>query len=200
MKIWIVAVAGGLCTTAYVLSGARDRPAEPAPRAPPGRPVMAPPRPPRLETVSPRPSVAAPAIERTSEPTDAPAGKPARTAAEVRDGFELVFQAEPVDLAWSQRTAEALTRGVQAVLPVGSRLQHVECRGTLCRIETSHGDLAAYHSYVLGAFQDRDTRVTTSAMYATLIGEPAPGKPVASVAFVARDGNELPDLETLHGR
>ena len=61
----------------------------------------------------------------------------------------------------------------------------------------SRADLQAYRAYMLDAFQGTETRVTHSAMFVTVLGEPVPGKPVVSVAFVARDGTELPDVESL---
>ena len=204
MKIWIAVLASGSCAAAIIWS-LREGPAEPAVRVPAARAVksvaMAPLSTPSL-TLEPVRPVAAPAPAEpaaTSDSAEAPEAKPRLTRGELRDGFESFFQNDPHDAAWSQRTTDALTRGVHAVLPTGSRLQRLECRGTLCRIETSHADLDAYHVYTVGAFQGPETRVTTSAMFQTVVGEPVAGKPVVAVAFLARDGNELPDVETMLG-
>jgi hypothetical protein len=222
MKFWMAVIASGLCVIAWFMWSLRDRPAEPVARAPSARtakPVVMAPRAnpsPALEPV--RPAAAAPAAEpaaptetaptetaptetaptetaptETAEPSTA---KPAPNRGGMRDGLETLFQSDPYDPAWSQRTTETLTRGIHAVLPEGSRLQRLECRGRLCRIETSHADVDGYRAYTQGAFQGPETRVTTGAVFGTVIGEPVPGKPIAAVAFVARDGQELPDLET----
>jgi hypothetical protein len=205
MKIWIAVLASGFCAAAIMWS-LRERPAEPAARVPAARAVkpvvMAPLSKPSPALEPARPVAAAPAAAEpvaTSETAEAPPAKPAPSRAEVRDGLETLFQSDPYDPGWSQRTTETLTRGVHAVLPSGSRLQRVECRGTLCRIETSHADLDAYFVYTKDAFQGSKTRVTTSGVFQTVVGEPASGSPVVAVAFLARDGNELPDVEALVG-
>jgi hypothetical protein len=205
MKIWMAVLASGLCVIAWFLWSLRDGPAEPAVRAPVARAVkpvvMAP-----LSSPSPRldpvhPAAAVPATAEPVAPSDSaepPRAKPTPTREEMRDGFETLFQSDPYDAGWSQRTTETLTRGIHAVLPPGSRLQRLECRGTLCRVETSHADLEAYRTYTQDAFMGQ-TRLTTGAAFGTVLGEPVPGRPVVAVAFLARDGNELPDVEALVG-
>lgn len=201
MKTWIAVLAGGSCAVACILWSLRDGPAEPAARVPAARAVkpvaMAPSSNPSSTLEPVRPAAAAPAAAEpaTGDSAQAPPANPVRTRGEVRDGLEAVFQNDPYDAAWSQQTAATLTRGIHAVLPPGSRLERLDCRGTLCRIETSHADLEAYRVYTLDTFQGHDTRVITGAAFQTVVGEPVPGKPVVAVAFVARDGHDLPDLE-----
>jgi hypothetical protein len=201
MKIWMAVLASGLCVIACFLWSLRDGPPEPAARAPAARAakplVMAPPSspPPTLDPVRPAPAVPATAEPvATSDSAEPPRAEPSPTRGDMREGLETFFQNDRYDPAWSQRTTETLTQGIHAVLPSGSRLQRLECRGTLCRIETSHADLDAYRTYTQDAFMGQ-TRLTTGAAFGTVVGEPVPGRPVVAVAFVARDGNELPDLE-----
>jgi hypothetical protein len=205
MKIWMAVLASGLCVIAWFLWSLRDGPARPAARAPAARavkPVVMTPLSnpsPRLDPI--RPAAAAPATaepDATSDSAEAAGAKPSPTRVEMREGLETFFQSDSYDPAWSQRTTETLTRGIHAVLPSGSRLQRLECRGTLCRIETSHADLDAYRTYTQDAFMGQ-ARLTTGAAFGTVVGEPVPGRPVVAVAFLARDGNELPDVETLVG-
>ena len=203
MKLWAaVVLTGGLCVIAYLMIEVREPPAAPA-----GHVHRSPPRPVRTLAVpdtSPAPELSPvrkvapdPAVARSSEDTEAKHARPAPSPAEVRDGFDAWFHAEAVDLAWSQRTTDALTRGLQAVLPAGSRLQRLECRGTLCRVETSHANLDEFHSYARDAFNNRETRVTTSGAFASLLGDPSRGGPMVSVAFLAREGTQLPGLDVL---
>jgi hypothetical protein len=206
MKIWIAVLACGFGAVAIMWS-LREGPAEPAARVPAARAVkplvMAPLSKPSPMLEPARPVAAAPAAAAPAATTDsaeAPGAKPAPSRGEVRDGLETIFQSDPYDPAWSQRTTETLTRGVHAVLPPGSRLQRVECRGTLCRIETSHADLEAYTVYTKDAFQGPKTRVATGGVFQTVVGEPVPDQPVVAVAFLAREGNELPDVESLPTR
>jgi hypothetical protein len=68
----------------------------------------------------------------------------------------------------------------------------VECRSELCRIETVHPDLAGFQRYVGDAFAALDARIATSPVMASVLGDPAPGQPVIAVAFIGREGTELP--------
>jgi hypothetical protein len=203
MKIWMAVIASGLCVIAWFMWSLRDGPAEPVARSPSARAAkpmaMAPRSNPSPMLEPPRPAAAAPAAAEpaaTSDSAEAAPARPTPSHGEMRDGLETLFQSDPYDPAWSPRTTETLTRGIHAVLPEGSRLQRLECRGRLCRIETSHADADAYRAYTQGAFQGPETRVTTGGVFGTVIGEPVPGKPIVAVAFLARDGQELPDLET----
>jgi hypothetical protein len=135
-----------------------------------------------------------PGAERASSGTKRMPGSPE----EMRDRLEERFLSEAVDPAWTGGATESLARGVRAVLPAGSRLTRIECRATLCRIETGHPDLNEFRTYAHAAFLDRETRVGTSGGFASLIGEPPAGAgPVAGVAYLAREGKEMPSPEAL---
>jgi hypothetical protein len=129
-------------------------------------------------------------------PAPAPAG-PAPTSEEMRDRLDAFFSAEAVDPAWNQQAAATLTRGIQAALPAGSGLRRLECRGTLCRIETSHLDADAFRAYAKDAFLERETRVGSSGFFANLLGDPAAGGPVVAVAYVVREGKHMPGPDEL---
>lgn len=198
-----VLLGGGLCVIAYFKHGTREPSAAPGVSAhpsPTSKPVRMVPfsgnTPHRV--LNPIREVAADrVVTKPGEDAEITHAKPAPSAAEVRDGFDAFFHAETADPAWSQRMTDALMKGIQAVLPAGSRLQRLECRGTLCRIEISHTDLEEFHTYTRDAFSNLETRVTTGALFTTLLGDPTPGRPVVSVAFLAREGTELPSLETV---
>lgn len=135
--------------------------------------------------------------ERTDDATVGGNAKPAPSSEQVRDRFETFFSTEAVDPAWNREAADTLAKGVHAVLPAGSSLRRIECRGTLCRVETSHVDVAGFRAFAQHAFLDRETRVGSSGFFASLLGEPAPDGAVTAVAYLAREGKELPGPESL---
>jgi hypothetical protein len=55
------------------------------------------------------------------------------------------FATEAVDPAWKVR--EELARRVAEILPGSSRLRSLECRSTMCRVETAHADDRSYREF-----------------------------------------------------
>jgi hypothetical protein len=205
MKTWIAIMsAATLALAIYSAVAPDDRPASPralgardaalaVPRSA-ERPPLAPA--PRM----PMPSGAPLEITRGAsepEPNATMNSKPAPSATEARDRFEAYFAAEVVDTGWSRGAADTLTSGIQAVLPAGSNLLRLECRGTLCRVETSHLDVDGFRTFSQHAFLDRETRVGSSGFFASLLGDPAQDGPVTAVAYLAREGKALPGPEAL---
>src|SRR3954463_8996526 len=62
------------------------------------------------------------------------------------------FRAQTRDVEWSSKAAEEINRALLTDLTRGSRIEKVECRMDLCRVETSHDDVPAYQSFVRSAF------------------------------------------------
>jgi hypothetical protein len=135
-----------------------------------------------------------PPVPRTPPDAEPPSSE------QVRDGLEAFFHAEAVDSTWSQATADKLTRGIQGALRPGSRLQRVECRQTLCRIETSHPDIAEFRAYVHDTYLGHDIDIPSGGTFVGVLGEPTAGSPVVAVAYMAGKGNELPGPELLSAR
>jgi hypothetical protein len=200
MKLWIIAIAAlglGLATH-LTLQGAADAPPPAATSTAPPTAKAARPRPApwiaELALPSPRDRATAPDAAREAAPA-AVAAPPSE--AEVRGRFDTVFTAERIDAAWHRGAADAVTRGLAAALPAGSAVRSVECRGTMCRIETSHTDPEAFRDYARRAFLDPDTRLTRSGFFASLAEPPTGGGDTVGVAFIAREGHELPGPEAL---
>jgi hypothetical protein len=204
MKLWIIIIA----TTALGIAIHRvtDPGSDPEPpaAAPAPAPGANPPRAPRAwaEVRGPArsaalPELAEPGHAAAEAPPSAPepAG-PSPTSEQVRDGFESLFRAEPVDTTWSRGAADTLGRGIGAVLPAGSKLGGIECRDTLCRIETSHADPDEFRTYARSAFLDHDKRVSSSGFFASIVRAPA-GGPLTAVVYLTREGKELPGPEAL---
>ncbi len=144
-----------------------------------------------------RPVLTAPAhpvADRGEHAADAPAARDGAaaevpTVADMGARIERAFVAEPS--ATSPELARDLDTAVRAVLPAGSAVHRVECRGALCRIETAHLGLDELRDFAQRAFQGANP-VSKGPVFFSLLGEPEPGQPVVAVAYVGREGAELP--------
>jgi hypothetical protein len=111
----------------------------------------------------------------------------------IRERLDDYFARERPDPVWApdaQRTAEARIVGA---IPKTSEVRSIECRASMCRIETVHQDLDHYQQYVHRAFMDPETHLWNGGFFATLLGEPTEGR-VTTVAYLARDGEALPSM------
>lgn len=111
------------------------------------------------------------------------------TVEEVRDHIEASFVAAP--RVASKDVAPSLESGLRAVLPVGSSVRSIECRGSLCRVETMHRGLAEVREFARRAFQELP-RVSNGPAFLSPLDEPAPGMPVVAVAYIGCEGTALP--------
>lgn len=160
---------------------------------------------PRAETArseAPRPAPEPVASIRVGEaPAPAPAveaqPKPPMEAAEVRDHLEVTFTQQRADGQSddARRTAEAR---LTAVLPATAKLQSLECRTSMCRIETVHQSAESYQQFVKGAFLDPKTKIWNAGFFSTQLIDPVDGKLVI-ISYLARDGEELPPIAELSG-
>jgi len=114
--------------------------------------------------------------------------------ADVRDHMERVFVDEKPDLNWSRTAERTAETRLRSLMPEGGTLRSVECRASLCRIETSHEGLDEYREFVERAFMKMDTQVWNGPSYSTPLDDKAAehGFPLTFVSFLAREGHELP--------
>lgn len=116
-----------------------------------------------------------------------PSSTGAPTGSDLRDHVEMAFRADP-RVAASRDSERDLADSVRAVLPAGSTLREVECRSTMCRIETTHLDAGEFHDFMKRGFLAHDAPLATRPVLAGMPAEPRPGQPVLAVAYVGRDG------------
>lgn len=132
-------------------------------------------------------------------PAPAPAAeappKPPMEAAEVRDHLEGTFTQQRADVQSDEARQTAEAR-LTAVLPATAKLQSLECRTSLCRIETIHQSAESYQQFVKGAFLDPKTKIWNAGFFSTQLTDPVDGKLVI-VSYLARDGEELPPIAEL---
>jgi hypothetical protein len=133
------------------------------------------------------------------EPSGATPGAPppARapvTSTEIRVRYDAKFNDERADAEWSRASQATATTKLSAVLPPSSELKSVECRASMCKIETLHQDVEHYQAFAQSAFMDSTTVPWNGGFFSTGAVEPGTGKFLA-VAYLSREGQELPQLE-----
>jgi hypothetical protein len=143
----------------------------------------------------PVPAPAAPVAE--PQPLPGPVAAPQPPPVEVvSDRIEERFGTEPPDTAWARDAEHTAAGGVRAALPEHSLLRSVECRASMCRIETEHADLDGSQSFVRTAFMTPGRQVWNGGFLSMRAGDSTDGK-VVTVTYLAREGRELPMQELL---
>jgi hypothetical protein len=145
-----------------------------------------------LRQIAARPTQQEPVPPTTTPAPEAPQAR-APTPAEVRDKLDGVFAGEQVDTKWAQEARAKAEGKLAAAMPATSALRSVECRASMCRVETVHEDLGSYRQFVEKAFQDPETRVWNGGFFSTPVDKRDDGTLVI-VAYLAREGEALPPL------
>ncbi|WP_433926504.1 hypothetical protein AB3662_26660 [Sorangium cellulosum] len=163
-------------------------------RDPPPREDAAPGQAPAQAADARSPSPAAPDAEGPGEGAAEKPAAPPMEPEEVRFRLDTVFHDESVDRAWTAGAQATAQRRLSAVLPETSRLRSIECRASLCRVESAHQDPDSYNRFVYGAFHDPATKLWNGGSFATVLPDPDEEGRVVTVAYLARDGHSLPPV------
>jgi hypothetical protein len=114
---------------------------------------------------------------------------PEISVGELHKRYEGSFRGEAVDAAWAGQAKSIADAKLSAILPSGSSIRGLECRATMCRLETAHKDYASYVSFVRAAFTNPDQAPWNAESYsAPLNDNPADG---VFVTYIAREGRSL---------
>jgi hypothetical protein len=126
-------------------------------------------------------------------PATAPAPAAAHPPAPVdpRVQLDAAFLAERADPAWTGGAGRLAEARIGGALPPGSALRALECRASLCRIETEHPDLPHYRQFFQRAFIDQDSRAWNGAVTTAELTEAGDGS-VHVISYLAREGAPLP--------
>ncbi len=130
---------------------------------------------------------------------DAAASKPEMSDEEMKTvvlaSVFSTFDAEPSDAAWSNGASRQLTQAVHAGLPKGSRVEKVECKSTLCKVDTHHKDLDEFRAFVSDAIMSRERQIWNGGSYSAVIEQSDDG--VVAVTYLAKEGQSVPYPEIL---
>jgi hypothetical protein len=144
----------------------------------------------RLALATPQAGSAAPNAAVSAEPA-----RPVYTATAAQIDARLTnrFGHEPADAAWSRPAQALLDSHIRAGLPDGSRVVSLECRQTMCRVESEHTSLAIYARFVNEALLF-PTGGWNGPVMTQILSQAGPQ--ITSVAYLLRDGEDFaPYLE-----
>jgi hypothetical protein len=149
-----------------------------------------------LEREKPSPAVgsARPTSDERPDNVDAPGNNAgsALTEEERRAHVNAAFTAETADPSWKPEASVRST--LNELLPKGASVASIECRRSLCRVETSHPNAESQRSYVQAVGLPGPTQASRPFAGA-LFDEGTPsadGREVRSVTYFTRPGFELP--------
>lgn len=149
---------------------------------------------------APRPALAPAAPKQAAEEpapeADPPPTPPPMEVIEVRDRLEVSFAEQRADARWSGEARHTAETRLSTVLPETSKLQSLECRTSMCRIETVHEGLESYRQFVQGAFMNPETKLWNGGFFSTELAAPVDGK-LVTVSYLAREGEDLSPVAEL---
>ena len=109
-----------------------------------------------------------------------------RTREDLRDSAEAQFVAEGYDRAWSSEAASLLRSKLTSHLSKALNLVSLECRESLCRLETSHRDLKEFQEFQRGSLTAHDFGWDGPILYAPLKTQNSGD--VIAVTYLTRPG------------
>lgn len=143
-----------------------------------------------IPTVPPPPSASASA----SSPVSPRVASRELQTSEIHQHFEAAFVQERVDPQWAVSAAQKTMEKIPALLPEGSKIRSLECRGTMCRLETVHKDRATYWQFAQKTVVDLSSRPWNGAIYAMPVNDdPDDGQ---MVTYIVREGFDAPEVSS----
>jgi hypothetical protein len=106
--------------------------------------------------------------------------------------LQSMFQSEPDDAGWSRSARQGAQERLAAAAPDPSVVRSLECRSSMCRLETSILGADDDVKLVRAALGERDNPTWSGAVFSR-IEEDASGRPVR-VSYLFRAGTTLPIL------
>lgn len=113
------------------------------------------------------------------------------TAEEARDEMESAFIDESNDPGWALQAERIAQEKLDMAMPQASALLSVECRSSMCRIETVHRNPDDYGQFQQSAFARPETQIWNAASLSTPL-RPDDSGGMVIVSYVAREGRTLP--------
>lgn len=110
---------------------------------------------------------------------------------------DSVWEDQEVDRGWSPE--RQVSADIARVLPSGSRLNAVECRTSMCRLELAHPDVDTHNEFMMTALvpppslaPGQEFKPVWQGMTMFKVDKPEPGKPLTTVAYFVRPDYDLP--------
>jgi hypothetical protein len=109
----------------------------------------------------------------------------------MHDNLEATFTTEAVDRQWGPGAQRQVQDRLRGLVPDGSAVRSIECRTSMCRIETEHASLEELDRFTRAAFMEPNTRVWNAGGMSHTEMPARPGDPIRAIAFLAREGTAL---------
>lgn len=113
----------------------------------------------------------------------------------VRQGMEALLQGERVDPAWADAARAQAENAFAGKLPEGSRLGTVDCRTTICRIETFHDSEANADQFVERSVGEPSSRPWNGSFATGPVAIDRSSGRVTTLVFLMRESHDLPAIE-----
>jgi cell division protein FtsB len=101
--------------------------------------------------------------------------------------LDASFESQVVDRNWAADAAATLREKASALLSQNSEIQSLECRSTMCKMESIQADVKQYQDFTLEFAKSR----AFPQLYLTRTGETSDGRLVMTM-YVAKEGTQLP--------
>lgn len=99
--------------------------------------------------------------------------------------LESDFQSEAHDPKWSARGTSEATRALSHDLPGGTKLGKVECRFTMCRVESSHSSVEAFQAFVRSHLLSHGRQLWNGGFSSYVVAQSPSG--VTALTFIERE-------------
>lgn len=142
----------------------------------------------------PKAGAAAPST-RTERGRPGPAASRTESFAAIHDTMEAAFVGETMDTSWARGAHKTAESSLSRHLPDGSRITSIECRSTMCRVESTHSHGRAADRFVNDALGEPDRTPWNGSFATGAIAEAEANGSVTMVTYLMREGNELPEVD-----
>lgn len=121
---------------------------------------------------------------------------PVEDFAPIHQGMEMAFAGERLDPSWARDARRLVDTALSAHLPDGSRLTAVECRSSLCRVETTHESRNDAKEFTSKSLSDPASRPWNGSFASGPTSVDALNGRVTQIVYLVREGHELPNLDS----
>jgi hypothetical protein len=109
---------------------------------------------------------------------------PTKQQAQLVAQLEDDFRSEHRDPKWSDQGTNEAVRALSRDLPQGTKLGKVECRLTMCRVESSHVSVDAFQAFVRSGLLSHDRQLWNGGFSSYVVDQSSSG--VSALTFIER--------------
>lgn len=113
--------------------------------------------------------------------------------APVHDALEAAFALESHDGAWSMEAQRRAETSLSAMLSPRAAIKSIDCRSTLCRVETTHDGYPDARGFV-NRFVGPEPRPWNGAFYTGPVARDPGSGIVTFITYLAREGAAMPAI------